>query len=521
MKKIPLTFVGEGRKIVDSMKISQLLDNLSPCRLDGSPDTEITGLYYDSRQVRSGGAFFALRGALTDGHRFIDAALARGASAVFMEEERHLPSGVAGVLIDDARKAMAKVAAAFYGNPTAEIPVVGVTGTNGKTTVTYLLESILNRAGKHPAVLGTISYRFGETQIPAPHTTPESVDLFRTIAEFRRQGADALVMEVSSHSVDQHRVEEVRFDVGIFTNLTPEHLDYHGDMEGYFASKRKFLTDLLAAAGGRAVINIDDEYGRRIASELTLSLTCGQDERALIRPREMTLSLDGIEGMVDTQHGSFHLKSPLLGTFNLQNLLCAAGAAVAMGIPMEVIAAGLSGASQIPGRMERIENDRGALVVVDYAHTGDALEKALSTLQNLSPRRIITVFGCGGDRDRGKRPVMGEVAARFSDLTVLTSDNPRTEDPLAILEEIRIGMKHVCRREWTREEALAEEGKGFVTIPDRREAISFSVDALHPGDLLLVAGKGHEDYQIIGKERIHFDDREELRRALARAERKA
>jgi UDP-N-acetylmuramoyl-L-alanyl-D-glutamate--2,6-diaminopimelate ligase len=502
------------------MKISALLDNLSPRRLYGPLDAEITGLYYDSRQVLPGGAFFAMRGALTDGHRFIEDALARGASAIFMEEDRPLPSDVAGILLDDARNAMAKAAAVFYGNPTSEIPVAGVTGTNGKTTVTYLLESILNHAGRHPAVLGTINYRFGEAQIPAPHTTPESVDLFRTIAEFRRQGADALVMEVSSHAIDQHRVEEVRFDVGVFTNLTPEHLDYHGDMEGYFASKRRLLTGLLESAAGRAVINIDDEYGRRIASEITDPLTCGQNESARVRPREMTVSLDGIEGIVDTPGGSFHLKSPLLGTFNLQNLLCAAAAAVAMGIPLDIIAGGLARAPQVPGRMERIENDRGALVLVDYAHTGDALEKALSTLKNLSPRRIITVFGCGGDRDRGKRPVMGEVAMRYSDLSILTSDNPRTEDPVSILEEIRMGVQRVCPRQWTREEALAGEGKGFVTIPDRAQAISLAVETLHPGDLLLVAGKGHEDYQIIGRERIHFDDREELRRALARRERK-
>lgn len=503
------------------MKISALLENLSPRRFDGSPDTEIEGLYYDSRQVLPGGAFFAVRGALTDGHRFIDDALARGASAIFMEEERPLPSGVAAVLLDDAREAMAAVAAAFYGNPTAEIPVVGVTGTNGKTTVTYLLESILNRAGRHPAVLGTVNYRFGEKQTPAPHTTPESVDLFRTAAEFLRQGAGAIVMEVSSHALDQHRVEAVRFKVGVFTNLTPEHLDYHRDMEVYFACKRRLLTDLLEPAGGRAVINIDDEYGRRLAAELTGALTCGQNDGASIRVRETVVSMDGIEGTIDTPVGSFSLKSPLLGTFNLQNLLCAAGAAVAMEIPLEVIAEGLACAPQVPGRMERIENDRGALVLVDYAHTGDALENVLSTLQDLSPRRIITVFGCGGDRDRGKRPVMGKVASRFSDLTVLTSDNPRSEDPLAILEEIRMGVRPVLAQEWTRKEALAGEGKGFVTIPDRREAISFAVEALRPGDILLVAGKGHEDYQIIGKERLHFDDREELRRALARGMRKS
>ena len=502
------------------MKISALIDNLSPRRVDGPQDAEITGLHYDSREVLPGGAFFALRGVLTDGHRFIDDALARGASAVFMEEERPLPDGVVGVLLDDARKAMGKVADAFYGNPTVDIPVAGVTGTNGKTTITYLLESILNVAGRRPAVIGTINYRFGETQIPAPHTTPESTDLFRTIADFRRQGARSLLMEVSSHAIDQHRVEEVRFRVGIFTNLTPEHLDYHQGMEGYFNAKRRLLTDLLQSAAGLAVINIDDEYGKRIASEIPGSLSCGRDEKASVRPREMTVTLAGIEGTVDTPKGSFHLKSPLLGTFNLQNLLCAAGAAVAMDIPLEAIAGGLARAPQVPGRMERIENDRGALALVDYAHTGDALENVLRTLHDLSPRRIITVFGCGGDRDRGKRPVMGEVAARFSGLTILTSDNPRTEDPLAILEEIRAGVQRVHAREWTREEALAAEERGFLTIPDRREAISFAVETLHPGDLLLVAGKGHEDYQIIGRERLHFDDREELRRALARGERK-
>jgi UDP-N-acetylmuramoyl-L-alanyl-D-glutamate--2,6-diaminopimelate ligase len=364
-------------------------------------------------------------------------------------------------------------------------------------------------------VLGTVNYRFGGAQLPAPHTTPESVDLLQTVAEFRAQGAGSLVMEVSSHALDQQRVEGVHFAVGVFTNLTPEHLDYHGDMENYYASKRRFFTELLAADGGRPVINIDDAYGVRLAAELPAALTCGLSANALVRPQKVHLSLAGIEGTIDTPAGAFTLRSPLLGQFNLQNLLCAAGAGLALGLSLETIAEGLATATLVPGRLERVENDRGALVLVDYAHTGDALQKVLTTLRELSPRRIITVFGCGGDRDRRKRPIMGEVVARHSTLAVLTSDNPRTEDPLVILGEIQLGVRRVYSHEWSRQKAQTMPGNGFITIPDRREAIEFAVTLLQPGDLLLVAGKGHEDYQIVRRERRHFDDREELRRALA------
>jgi len=501
------------------MKISALIKRMPSCRLTGSPETEVTGLHYDSRQVAPGGAFFALRGSAVDGHMFIDEAVRRGAVAIFMEEERPLPTGVVGLVVADVRQAMALVAAEFFDQPTAAMTTIGVTGTNGKTTVTYLLEAILRAAGRRPAVLGTVNYRFAEQQLPAPHTTPESVDLLQTVAGFRQAGADALVMEVSSHALDQQRVAGVHFAVGVFTNLTPEHLDYHGDMESYFASKRRFFTEILPVASGRAVINVDDPYGARLAADLPGSLTCGSSSGAAVRPKEVSLSLAGIEGSIDTPAGSFHLRSPLLGQFNLQNLLCAAAAGIALGLEPEVVAAGLTNATLVPGRLERIENDRSALVLVDYAHTGDALEKVLETLCALSPQRVITVFGCGGDRDRRKRPVMGEVAARFSTLAVLTSDNPRTEDPLVILAEVQEGVRRVYSREWSRAEAEAMEGCGFVTIPERREAIEFAVSLLRPGDLLLVAGKGHEDYQIIGRERRHFDDREELRRALAIGER--
>ncbi len=502
----------------DSMKIYTLLKTLSPLQVKGPTDTEITGLHYDSRTVVPGGAFFALRGETADGHRFIEDAIARGAKAVFMEERIALPAGVTGVQVDNTRRTMAHAAAAFFNEPTADIPVVGVTGTNGKTTVTYLLESILRAAGKVPAVFGTINYRLGGHCLSALHTTPESVDLLRTLAEFRKQGADALVMEASSHALEQSRTDGVRFDVGVFTNLTPEHLDYHRDMDAYFASKSLLFDRLPGSRGEGAVINVDDPYGVQLAARFESPLTCGTASGARIRPREYQTSLDGIVGMVDSPMGSFSLNSKLVGKFNLQNLLCAAGAALALGIDPETVAEGLREAPPVPGRLERIDNRLGALILVDYAHTRDALEKVLETLTALAPRRIITVFGCGGDRDRTKRPAMGEVAARLSDLVVLTSDNPRTEDPQTILEEVRAGVVRVLPRECPREQLADPRATGYVAVTDRREAINLATDLVQPGDLLLVAGKGHEDYQIIGRERFHFDDREELRMALARRE---
>ncbi len=496
------------------MKMSVLFHKLSPRAVFGPSEADISGLFYDSRQVVPGGAFFALRGAATDGHRYIDQALEKGAGTVVFEEERPLPEGVTGLLVEDSRRAMALAAAVYYGNPTADMTVVGVTGTNGKTTVSYLVESLLRAAGKRPAVLGTVNYRFGGQVLPSLHTTPESVELLRTIAEFRRAGADALVLEVSSHALEQHRVDGIRFDVAVFTNLTPEHLDYHGDLESYFASKRRLFFDLGENGPRRAVINVDDPCGKKLSGQLKDVLTCGLSPEAAIRPLQNSLSLNGIEARVSSPAGEFDLRSALLGEFNLHNLLCAAGTGLALGIAPATIAAGLGQAPPPPGRLEPVANDRGALVLVDYAHTGDALEKVLSTLQGLRPRRLITVFGCGGDRDRTKRPVMGEVAARRSDLVVLTSDNPRSEDPQAIIADVRPGLDKVFCRGMSPEEAADRSAQGYVVVPGRREAIRFAAGLLQAGDLLLVAGKGHEDYQIIGSQRFHFDDREELRRAL-------
>ena len=474
----------------------------------------MTGLHYDSRQIRPGDAFFALRGVVSDGHNFIASAIANGARVVFAEEMTEGLEAVTTLLVGNSRQAMAMVAAEFYGNPTKDMKVVGVTGTNGKTTITYLLEAILNRADLSPAVVGTINYRYGTDLRQAPHTTPESHDLMKQVSDFRQNGARSLVMEVSSHALDQYRADGVHFQVGVFTNLTPEHLDYHQDMERYFASKYHLFKELLPRDQGRAVINIDDAYGRRLAGMLPDALTCGRDRGADIHPQSLDISLQGICGQIATPLGAVELASPLLGDFNVENLLCAIGAAVALELPPQVISAGLARCSGVPGRLERIENDRDAVILVDYAHTGDALRRAIEAMQALAPKRILTVFGCGGDRDRSKRPVMAEVAARGSDVAIATSDNPRSEDPEQILNDVRSGLRKVHAREWNLAEAQVGAGKGYVVIPDRRAAIQFAVKALRPGDLLLVAGKGHEDYQVLSTGRIHFDDREELRNAL-------
>lgn len=474
----------------------------------------MAGLHYDSRQVRHGDAFFALRGVVSDGHRFISSATANGAEVVFCEELTEGLESVTTVLVENARQAMALVAAEFYGNPTRDMKVVGVTGTNGKTTITYLLEAILNQAGLSPAVVGTINYRFGIDLRQAPHTTPESHDLMKQVSDFRENGARSLVMEVSSHALDQCRVDGVHFQVGVFTNLTPEHLDYHKDMEQYFTSKYHLFKELLPRDNGRAVINIDDAYGQRLAAMLPDALTCGRDKSADVYPKNLDVSLQGIRGQVVTPLGTVDIASPMLGDFNVENLLCAIAAAVALDLPPQTIAAGLAKATGVPGRLELIENDREAVILVDYAHTGDALRRALEAMQELAPQRILTIFGCGGDRDRSKRPVMAEVAALGSDIAIATSDNPRSEDPEQILDDVRSGLVKVHKREWNKVEAKSAEGKGCIVISDRSEAIKFAVEILRPGDLLLVAGKGHEDYQILGTGRIHFDDREELRKAL-------
>lgn len=500
------------------MKLAHLLSCLESPQVTGDSDLEIQGLYYDSRSVGPGGLFFALRGVKSDGCQFVAAAVNGGAVAVVADR----PCAVAGatvILVPDARRAMSLMAALFYGVPTAALPTVGITGTNGKTTTSYLIEGVMEQGGIPSAVLGTISYRFGWLNLPAPNTTPESVDLQRTLRELVDLGARGVVMEVSSHSLEQHRADGCLFDVAVFTNLTRDHLDYHLDMESYFTSKLRLFTDLATPDDRkptrRAVVNLDDPYGPRIKESATCPVICyAMEGEADITVAEVDFSVHGISCRLRTPRGVISLNSDLLGRFNLYNIMAAVGAGLALELPDAAIKAGIEGHKKVPGRVERVENDKGITVLVDYAHTGDALENVLATVAELKTARIITLFGCGGDRDKGKRPVMAEIAARFSDLAIITSDNPRTEEPQAIIADVRAGIPQGLKEYDAQELAEGFADKGFAAIESRHEAIRLAIKAARPGDIVLLAGKGHEDYQIIGTEKFHFDDREEAAEAL-------
>lgn len=503
-----------GGSLGEQFQLSSLVAGVQGLLIAGG-DTEVCGLSCDSRTLEAGEMFFALPGVDCDGQNYIPAALAAGASVLVMNREPEKNYGVPVVVARNIRLAMAKIAQRFYGDPTAGALVIGVTGTNGKTTISYLLESILQVAGYATAVIGTVDYRFAGKKKQASHTTPESIELLRMLAEFRAEGADAMVLEVSSHALEQHRVDGVCFDIAIFTNLTAEHLDYHGDMDSYFASKAR-LFELVPSAAG--VINLDDSYGIWLKEKYPEALGFSRTMKADIGLIDLKSGADGQQGMLKVGKEALPLTSPLVGDFNVSNILAAVAAAQSAAIDLTSIGRGITDAPQVPGRVERVENEHGVLVLVDYAHTSDALHQVLAALAGITANRRITLIGCGGDRDPKKRPLMAATAVKASDLAVLTSDNPRTEDPLAILEQMRQGAIETAEKELTLEQALAG-GSGFVIIPDRRKAIEFAVNIASQNDLLLVAGKGHEDYQVLGTTKVHFDDREELRRAFSSAPR--
>lgn len=495
--------------LVKKFPLSELLVDLPDTRLLG-PDVEIHGLACDSRRLKAGELFFALPGVHCDGRDFIPAALAAGAVALVLPEAPQDKYPVPVVVSANVRLLMAKIAQRYYDDPSAGVLVVGITGTNGKTTTSYLLEAIFKAAGFRPAVFGTIDYRHAERHIPAAHTTPESLELLRMMAEFRADGANVLILEVSSHALEQYRVAGVNFDVAVFTNLTPEHLDYHRDMENYFASKcRLFAQKPLPAM----VVNLDDAYGVRLKKLYPTALGYARFAPAEIGYDELNAGLDGQRGLVRTPQGQLSLVSPLVGDFNASNLLAAVGVACVAKIDVSLTAQALAQAPQVPGRLERVENSQEVLALVDYAHTSDALTQVLQALRVIPVGRRVTLVGCGGDRDPRKRPLMAAAAVTASDLTILTSDNPRSEDPQSILEEMRQGALDVGARELNLSD-LDPGDSGFVVVLERRAAIELAVRCVGREGLLLVAGKGHEDYQILGSERIHFDDREELRRAF-------
>lgn len=490
------------------MMLKDLVQNLKMKQVTGSLDVVITGITQDSRRVEKGHLFVAIPGHQADGHRFIPEAVARGAAGVVISQEPDEKLAIPQVVVDDPRSVLADLAARLYEDPSMNLRVIGITGTNGKTTMTYLLESILREAGRNPGVLGTINYRHSGRIFPSENTTPESADLQRLMAAMLREGVTDVLMEVSSHALAQGRIRGIQFDVGVFTNLSQDHLDYHEDMEDYFQAKLRFFAEYLPESRKKepfVVLNMEDTRGE----EIILMGTVRTIRAALTGPYEVRcqsfdLSSDGIHAEVLVGAEVYDVRSPLLGQFNLENILLAIGVAHGLGFSQEIILAGIKKLQLVPGRLERIPNDRGLHIFVDYAHTPEALARVGENLKRLSRGRLITVFGCGGDRDRSKRPLMGREAGRFSDLVIVTSDNPRTEDPETIMDQIIPGL----------EEAGFPRERTY-RISDRAEALRQAVSLARRDDLLLVAGKGHEDYQIIGKKKVHFSDQEILRELLA------
>jgi UDP-N-acetylmuramoyl-L-alanyl-D-glutamate--2,6-diaminopimelate ligase len=485
-------------------------------RILGDENVRVRGVRHDSRRCEPGDLFLAVAGAQSDGAQFVNDAIARGAVAVLAE--RPLTEKVPVAVADDALVALSRIAQRLYDDPTSRLEVVGVTGTNGKTTITYLVESLLKADNASPAVLGTVNFRGPFGVLAATHTTPMADDLMRLSRAAVDSGASHLVIEVSSHALAMHRADGVHFAVAAFTNLTQDHLDYHGDFAHYEAAKRRLFRDLQPKA---AAVNVDDAVGRSIADEfargpgrvLRCSKQPGRNHGHDVFALSSESSRAGIRARISCAGEEFDLESPLIGEHNLENLLVALGVGVAPGIPGPVMQRARRDAQGAPGRLERVPHPHDVLVFVDYAHTPDALARVLQTVRKSTTGRLIVTFGCGGDRDPGKRPIMGKGAAELADLVVLTSDNPRSEDPARILQQIEAGAQQ-AGMPLVDADALAYSERGYCVEADRHAAIRLVLRAAQPGDTVLIAGKGHEKVQIIGDERIAFDDVLEARAVL-------
>jgi UDP-N-acetylmuramoyl-L-alanyl-D-glutamate--2,6-diaminopimelate ligase len=508
------------------MQLRELLALEAVETVEGDLDREVTGLTYDSRRVDAGYAFFAIRGEKSDGHDFLQQAGAGGAAAVIVGRPVPRPDGTVLIRAGDVRRLMGLWSAHFFGAPSRRLKLVGITGTNGKTTCSYLVESIAAAAGLAPGVIGTINYRYCAQQFPSHHTTPESLDLQQLLAKMLHAGVDTVALEVSSHALAQERVRGLEFDVALFTNLSRDHLDYHRDMDDYFAAKTKLFTDHLAGSAKparSAVICGTDPWGTRlmekIRGERIDTWSYGEDSRWDVHPMQVESDVAGLRGKLRARNRTIEFASSMVGAANLQNIMAATAVGCSLGLAPEAIAAGIGSLKAVPGRLERVDDPRGVSVLVDYAHTPDALEKMLATVRPLAEGKVFCVFGCGGDRDRGKRPVMGEIAARLSDIVVVTSDNPRTEEPSSIIREIEAGVrkggkKKIAGRKSPNRNRKLGAASGYYLDPDRRAAIRLALSSARRGDVVLIAGKGHEDYQILGQQRIHFDDREVAREEL-------
>ncbi len=482
------------------MKVNELIKYVKVRKLIGDEFVEVRGISYDSREVKEGDLFVAIKGLNVDGHRFIPEAVLSGAVAVVLEDDAVIDDsyfverGVTKIVVQDSRKALALISSAFYGFPSEKLKLIGVTGTNGKTTTTHLIKSILESAGFGTGLIGTINYVIGDEVIPAIQTTPESLEINEFLKRMVDRGLSACVMEVSSHALALDRVFGVDFDVGVFTNITRDHLDFHGTFEAYFQAKKILFDSLKESA--YAVYNVDDPNGERIVADTkAMKLPYGRDKKAVIKQKDAVLSLGGIEVVIQTPTGSIDVKSKLVGEFNVYNILSAVAVGYALGVDFDDIKKGIERIENVKGRFERITSPFGYTVIIDYAHTPDALEKCINTILNLRRQtgagKLITVFGCGGDRDKGKRSIMGRISTEKSDITVITSDNPRFEDPERIISDILEGVK---------------EDSVYYVFVDRKEAIIRALEMAQEGDIVLIAGKGHEEYQIIKDMKIPFSD---------------
>ena len=486
------------------MDLRELVQDLRPVSVEGALDREVSGIAYDSRRVTPGMIFVAVPGQRTDGHEYIDTALERGATAIICERNGILPQRATKIKVADVREALARVATSFYGNPSQKLKVIGVTGTNGKTTVSFMVKSILEATGIKTGLLGTVHYEIGDRVIPAQRTTPESLEVQHMMAQMVKAGCQACVMEVSSHALEQKRVHGIEFDVAIFTNLTRDHLDFHGTMEDYFSAKRK-LFDALGQGGKKsaAVINIDDDFGARLSglTNVEVELTYGLQKTARLRASNLQLGHDGSRFTVEVDKRKFACRLPLIGRHNIYNALAAVGAGLALDVEVVKMQAALNAMRPVPGRLESVTLGQDFGVFVDYAHTDDALKNVLTTLREITKGRVLLAFGCGGNRDSGKRAKMGRIAAELADYTIITSDNPRKESPEKIASQIEAGFREV-------------KGSDYRMELDRKRAIQQIVGEAKAGDTVLIAGKGHETYQEFEDTVVPFDDRVHAREAI-------
>jgi UDP-N-acetylmuramoyl-L-alanyl-D-glutamate--2,6-diaminopimelate ligase len=490
-----------GKRPVALGEVARALD----ARLTGDAQSEVTDVTHDSRRAGEGSLFVAIRGGTLDGHRFVGQVMRQGARGVISEQSCPADFRGAWLEVKDARVALAQAAAVVHGHPSRELELVGITGTNGKTTTTYLVAAIAEAAGEAVAMTGTVEYRIGAERIKAERTTPEASDMQRILRRAVDAGCRVAVMECSSQAIDLHRCDALNLSVAVWTNLTRDHLDYHKTMEAYFAAKRRLFDGSLGAWPRVAVLNTDDAHGLELARDLKEAgrrfVRYALNAEADVTATEVVHSLEGMRFRLHTPSGQREVTSPLVGRPHIYNILAATATGLELGYELDVICRALETCTGAPGRFERVPHAGDFAVVVDYAHTDDALVNVLKTARDVTEGRIITVFGCGGDRDRSKRAPMGEAAASLSDVVILTSDNPRTEDPEKILDDVEEGMRVAS--------------KPYEKIADRRAAIYRAIAEASTGDVVLIAGKGHEDYQLIGSEILHFDDKEVAREALA------